>query len=333
MSNNELLALLGPEKEKIDAAMQTDLADIRSPLLKKVVEHGIFNGGKRVRPIFVVLAAKTCDYGKQPSAINSKELYRLAMVFEYLHAASLLHDDVIDHADQRRGKKTANSVWGNTPVILAGDYLHTKAMMLAGGVGGQECLTIIAQATSAMVEAEFLQMQNAENKSWSKKDYFDVLQGKTAALIAAACETGAVFGGGDNEQRRRMRRFGENLGLAFQIVDDLLDYLGDPSQTGKIVGNDLIEGKITLPLIITLSKADNTDKNTIIDILKSDKEKKAQSIRTVKNLIDKYGGFEDARATAEHLISSAIGELDSFTPCVEKDILAGLAKYVLTRKK
>jgi len=332
LNSKELLARIEPEKLAIDKAMRDDLAFIGSPLLAQVIEHGVFNGGKRVRPLLTVLAGRLC-LDESQAARNDSRLYRLAMVFEYLHAASLLHDDVIDHADRRRGKKTANALWGNTPVILTGDYLHTRAMLLAGTCGGIEALSVIADATAAMVEAEFLQMQNAESGNQSENDYFAVLKGKTAALIAAACETGAIYAKGSDQRRQALRTYGSNLGLAFQIIDDLLDYLGDPDKTGKIVGNDLVEGKITLPLIRALNKAVNSDRLTLQDILATNRETKAHAISNVISLIERNGGFLSARQTAEELIKDALAALEIFPECIERDVLTGLAAYVLSRNK
>ncbi len=334
MDSKELLGLLGPDKEKIDAAMKADLAGVTSPLLDNVLAQAIFNGGKRVRPLLTVLSARLCGTGEKSGQDNcTTDLYRLAMVFEYLHAASLLHDDVIDHAEQRRGKKTVNVIWGNTEAILAGDYLHTRAMMLAGSIGGKESLEIIGNATASMVEAEFLQMDNAQTLNASEDSYFTVLQGKTAALIAAACRIGGVYAGGNVQQCDALITYGTNLGLAFQVVDDLLDYLGDPAKTGKIVGNDLLEGKITLPLIYTLEKADETDRTEIVTILKANKDKKIESIDKIINTTTKYNGFKRSRQKAEDLIQTAKKALDIFAEGMEKTILSGLADYVLTRKK
>lgn len=335
MNSKELLVQLEPEKQAIDAAMRNDLAVIVSPLLARVIEHGIFNGGKRVRPLLTLLAGHLCrgeDQAVQAEAADDP-LYQLAIVFEYLHATSLLHDDVIDHADLRRGKKTANALWGNTPVILAGDYLHSRAMLLAGTLGGPETLGIVADATAAMVEAEFLQIQNAENRNPSEADYFAVLQGKTAALIAAACETGAVYANGSGHQRQALRTYGTNLGLAFQIIDDLLDYLGDPGKTGKIVGNDLMEGKITLPLIHALGRSDNADRSTLRELLAGTREARAQEVTTVARLIERHGGFLSARQAAEQLIRTGLAALDIFPQNRERHILTGLAGYVLSRNK
>lgn len=326
MDMNALFDQIKAEAAVIDKTMQEDLASIESPLLQKVLNHAIFNGGKRIRPLLNVLASRLCSK-------EDETIYKLSIVFEYLHAASLLHDDVIDHADQRRGHDTANAVWGNTSAILAGDYLHTRAMLLAGTIGGEQCLEIISQATSAMVESEFLQMQTAQDINIADENYYAVLRGKTAALISAACETGIWHTGGNKEQAVAMQTYGTNLGLAFQIVDDLLDYLGDPAKTGKIVGNDFQEGKMTLPLIYMLNKAKDDDRNFLLDLLNADGQKRLAQVETVRNLIETTGGFEYAKQSAKDLIDSAINELHIFKDCPAKEILIGLAHYVLIREK
>ncbi|MCK5437110.1 MAG: polyprenyl synthetase family protein [Desulfobulbaceae bacterium] len=334
MNNTELLALLKPEAAMVDNVMRDDLATIESPELFKVIHHAIFNGGKRIRPLLAVLASQLCDERDQSQKTGETgDIYKFAITFEYLHAASLLHDDVIDHADKRRGRTAANVIWGNTPVILAGDFLHARAMLLAGTAGTVECLKIISKATSAMVEAEFLQLQNVEQVDYSKKNYFRVLNGKTAALIEAACETGIIHAGGNDQERNALHSYGTNLGLAFQIVDDLLDYLGDSNKTGKATGNDFAEGKMTLPLIHALAYSDPDQKNVLMNLLKSDRKERARNVDTAKEIIQEKNGFQYARNTAEGLISTAISELDIFKESPAKNILISLAGYVLERNK
>ncbi|MCA1765184.1 MAG: polyprenyl synthetase family protein [Desulfobulbaceae bacterium] len=269
----------------VDRAMRADLASVESTLLCEVLFYGIFNGGKRIRPQLTLICAGLTagDRGSDRQGILD-----LAIVFEYLHAASLLHDDVIDHAEQRRGKKTANSIWGISPVILAGDYLLSRAMRLACAVGGGEAMALVGRATEAMVEAEFLQARTVEEKNYSKKNYYKVVAGKTGALIAAACEAGVYIAVGSPEQRAAIKLYGENLGLAFQIIDDILDYQGDPVRTGKAVGNDLVEGKMTLPLIHALRSAGPEDLAALEEVLAGGAGEKKDRFPEVKNLIDKY---------------------------------------------
>lgn len=326
MNNTELLALFKEKSVQIDAAMKADLAIIKSPLLAQIIHHAIFQGGKRIRPLLTLLAASLV--GTPPA-----DTARLAISFEYLHAASLLHDDVIDHATLRRGAKTANTIWGMEPVILAGDYLHAHAMALASEMGGPTAMALIGRATAAMVESEFMQMHNAQEILISEENYFSVLIGKTAALIAAACEAGIAHNQGSAEQRLALRTYGTNLGLAFQIVDDLLDYLGDPAKTGKAVGNDFQEGKMTLPLIKTLARAEVEDREVLIGLLKATPQERNRQLALAHGLIEKYQGFSLARAQAESLLAEALTGLTVFGETAAQKPLTGLAHYVLNRDK
>ena len=322
-----ILSNIQPETEKIDQFMRRDLEVIDNHLLAEVIAYAIFNGGKRIRPLLTVLAAKLCG------CEVLDEVYRLSLTFEYLHAASLLHDDVIDHAEQRRGQEAANKVWSNTHVILAGDFLHSRAMLLAGTIGGERCLDKICQATSAMVESEFLQLQNVQNMETSEDYYFQVLKGKTAALIAAACETGAIFAGSTDEMQKALALFGANLGLTFQIIDDLLDYWGDPARTGKAVGNDFQEGKMTLPLIYAMRQDSGSAGQDLNVLLKEEPDKRRKSFVQARDLIEGAGGFFYARQRAKGLIDEAMHGLGIFPDGFGKDLLRALAMYVLERDK
>lgn len=329
MDQSQLLSLLKPEAEKIDNAMREDLQSIRDALLSEIVHYALFNGGKRIRPLLCVLAANLC--GRQDDS-----LYRLAMSFEYLHVATLLHDDVIDHAATRRGRESANTIWGNIPAILAGDFLHARSMFLVGDLGGRNCLEIICRATAAMVEGEFLQLRNTRNFTLSEEDYFKAIDGKTGVLIAAVCELGAVYAKADRHRQEALRLYGAELGLAFQVVDDLLDYLGDSQKTGKTVGNDFIEAKMTLPLIHALTHGNKQDRGRLLALLAGDKENRSSNLPEAVMLIEKYGSFQYAKQRAGQLIDAALARLENFaddTAGPYKPVLQGLARYVLTREK
>jgi octaprenyl-diphosphate synthase len=329
MDPKTLLTNLKPEAKKINDAMLVDISVIQDGMLREVLQHSLFNGGKRVRPLLSVFGARLCG-------CTDDTIYNLAIAFEYLHVATLLHDDVIDRAAQRRGQQTVNTIWGSTPAILAGDYLHARSMFLIGSLGGSHCLDILCRATAAMVEGEFLQLHNTGNTDLSAADYFKIIEGKTAILIAAVCETGAVYGKATAKKQEALRSYGSGLGKAFQVVDDLLDYLGDPASTGKAVGNDFIEGKMTLPLIHALGNAKPRERDLIRSLLREPEAKRRDNIATVRQLIEKYNGFGYAKQQAKMLVDAAISELDIFTAgstAETKATLIGLADYVLTRKK
>lgn len=329
MQLNELLSLLKPEIEQIDQAMATDMETIGDAMLREILTYSLFNGGKRIRPLLCILAARLCGN-------RSRDIYRFSMAFEYLHGATLLHDDVIDHADHRRGRPATNQVWGTTPAILAGDYLHARSMHLIGSLGGGSCLKIICLATAAMVEGEFLQFHNSRNFNQSENDYFTVVNGKTALLIAAVCEAGAVFAGASDKKLRALRSYGLNLGTAFQIVDDLLDYLGEPAKTGKAIGNDFCEGKMTLPLIHGLRNATESDRDFLLGLLSGSAEQRRCHIDRVCKLIASHDGFEVSRQKAKQYTEAALDELKNFddpSTAGIVQVLAGLAHYVLHREK
>lgn len=346
MNPEELREVLGREAARIDRVMGDDLAGVGNPLLAEVLGHALLAGGKRVRPLLVLAAARLPvgprDYlpggrssasGPSEPGANASDLEKLAIAFEYLHAASLLHDDVIDHAELRRGRETVNQRWGLTPAILAGDFLHARALQLAGTSGGVAGLVLIGQAIEAMIRSEFLQMEAARTGDRSEATYFAVLNGKTAALIAAACEAGALAGGGGPEQGRAVRLYGANLGLAFQIVDDLLDYLGDPARTGKAVGNDLQEGKMTLPLIYALARAEAGARAELAALIGLEPMARAARFERVREIMAQSGAFAACRDKAEALVREGLAALAIFPAGEAVELLTALAAYVLKREK
>lgn len=313
--------------------MKTDLDVITvkvDALLKEVLEYSLFGGGKRFRPLLTVMSARLLGNGE-----NGDELYKLAVAFEYLHVATLLHDDVIDNGLTRRGRPTVHLKYGMVPAILAGDFLHARAMSIVGSIGGMEALNVFCGATRAMVDGEFVQMRNTENYNQSVDQYFQGILGKTALLIGAAAEVGCIFRNGGSRERSALNQYGVNLGCAFQIIDDLLDYQGEESLTGKKCGNDLVEGKITLPLIITLNRADEKERSRIMQILASKEERKG-AFDEISEMITRYDGFIDSRKKAQEFIDIALNHLNTFKDNGADQafsILEGMAWYVMERKK
>lgn len=326
----DLLDLIRPDILMIEEAMRRDLTSISGldALLEEVLHYGLFNGGKRLRPLLAVVAARLA--GK---AVDN--VFEVAIAFEYLHVATLFHDDVIDHSATRRGKPAVNQAFGTAAAILAGDFLHARSMAIIGEFGGVEALKIFCRATSGMVDGEFLQLRNAANFNQSEDDYFAAITGKTVLLIAATAEIGALLGGGDLHVRQAMNDYGTHLGCAFQIIDDLLDFQGDGKKIGKPVGNDLAEGKMTLPLILASKRAAGKDKDRLLAVMQ-DAELRKSCFDEICGIIEKYDGFCDSRAKAEELVGRAVSRLAVFgRPEQESDrrLLEGLACYVLARKK
>ncbi|MCF6186906.1 MAG: polyprenyl synthetase family protein [Desulfobulbaceae bacterium] len=237
---DRLHAVAAEVAARVEEVMRSDLESALQgcdPFLVEVLEYGLFGGGKRIRPLLAVLSASICGR-------RDDDVYLLAAAFEYLHVATLIHDDVIDHARDRRGREAVGRKYGMAAAILAGDWLHARSMHLVGRLTGSEGLDIFCRATGAMVDGEFLQLRHVGDAGIGEDEYFAVIARKTGSLIASTCAIGALFGGGDSERQQAMQNYGEKVGAAFQVVDDLLDYLGSRQQTGKKVGNDFIEGKV-----------------------------------------------------------------------------------------
>lgn len=334
MEKVNLLAELQPEIELVDKNMAHDLKILAArgdipPSLLEVLEHALFNGGKRIRPLLCVLAAGLCRN-------RSQEIYNLAIAFEYLHVATLIHDDVIDHAEARRGLPTVNKQFGLPAAILTGDFLHARSMFLVGSLGGKRSLELICNAAEAMVKGEFLQLTNVKNFNQSERDYFAVINGKTALFIGAICQIGGIFAGADDGAIRALKTFGANLGQAFQIQDDILDYLGEPQKTGKNVGNDFSEGKMTLPLIHTLQNGSPSEQAFLLDLLRKQKHERRTQYGQVREIITRRNGFSYSRTLAEKLSAEGIAALNHFKNRDNErilDILTALAGYIIKREK
>lgn len=329
MKKKELLHYLQQTAAKVDRAMAEDIgadgaAGVHDPLLRQILDHALLSGGKRVRPVLCVAAAALC--GKTDDAV-----YRVAAVLEYLHGASLLHDDIIDGALQRRGKTASHSRFGATAAILAGDFLHARAMDLAGSLGGHHCLAVFSRAISAMIHGEFIQMANIGNPHMTEEAYYSIITGKTAALLESACEAGALYAGGSTEKKQALKTYGRELGLAFQMIDDLLDYLGDPAVTGKPLGTDLGEGKATLPLIHALRTA-AADEAAHLTRLFPSSGKTSGHIKQALKIIDKCDGFHYTRVKAAEHGRKALDALAAFDSMSDEiHFLSGMVQYVLER--
>lgn len=243
MQLTKLLAPIGHEVTAFTTLINTNLHS-QVPLISEIGNYLIQAGGKRLRPLLLILCARACGY-----AADVKHHLTMAVVIEFIHNATLLHDDVIDSAELRRGRKTSNNVWGNSAAVLVGDFLYSRAFQLMVQVGSPEILTIVADATNAIAEGEVLQLLSQNNPDASESDYLNIITHKTAKLFSAATEIAAVIAGCNLAMQKTMAQYGLHLGIAFQLIDDLLDYAGTSTELGKTVGNDLAEGKPTLPII------------------------------------------------------------------------------------
>lgn len=309
--------------KRIEGEIEKNLSS-SVPLIAHISRHIIRSGGKRLRPLLMVLAARLTGY-------QGENHYPLSIVFEYLHAATLLHDDVVDSAEVRRNKPAANTIWGNPAAVLVGDFLLATSFALAVSSGHLKILSVLSETTTRMAEGEILQLINSHNLEISEQEYIEVITRKTAILIAASCQIGAIFGGADHKREEAMRSFGLNLGISFQLRDDVLDYTGSEEEVGKPIGQDLGERKITLPLIYTLATSNRKDRQRLVTLITAD-EITRETFTEVNRFIEHYRGIEYTSRLAERHITLAKEALTTFAPSATWEILAAIADYVVTRR-
>ena len=316
------------EAARVEEAIRDDLAralDGCDPLLAEVLEYGLLGGGKRIRPLLAVLCSSLCGR-------RDPDLYRLGAALEYLHVATLIHDDVIDHARTRRGAPSVTARYGMAVAILAGDWLHARSMRLVGELTGQDGLRVFCRATGAMVDGEFLQLRWAGRCKGGRDAYFAVIDRKTAALISSTCRLGAIYAGADSQRQEALEIYGQRLGTAFQIIDDLLDYLGDQDKTGKKVGNDFIEGKVTLPLLLALDRLPPDGREELRGLIRGDR--RPEQIGRLRELVEQGQGFARAREEAEAMITEGMTALTPFAGDEHYyPLLEAIGRYVLAREK
>lgn len=315
--------LIEEDLKTLESSIQ-ELIATRVSFIKEIVNYIIKSGGKRVRPILVILTAKLCGYK------NEKHI-SYAAIIEFIHTATLLHDDVVDNAQTRRGSSTANIVWGNEPSVLVGDFLYSKSFELMAEDGNHEILKTISKATTALSEGEILELLKTSDIDTREEEYFEIIGNKTAVLFSAACEIGAILGNIDKEKRLSLKNFGYNLGIAFQLTDDILDYISYDNILGKHVGTDLKEGKVTLPLIHALKSTNEKEKTSIKKVLEKNNVT-IKDFERVRNIILKHGGTEYASTIAKQYIDTTKKFLNIFQPSPYKNALLSLADYMLKRE-
>ncbi len=321
-------------KERILSLVQKDLADIEQalienlkpylPFVSHVAEYIMFSGGKRIRPLLMVLSARLCGY-------QGNHDKNLSVVFEYLHAATLLHDDVVDGAERRRGNPVAHSIWGVPGTVLVGDFLLARSIAIAAETNQMAIIDLLARTTAQMSEGEIHQLLHRGDLTLTEEQYMEVITRKTAFLIRAACETGALLAASTEDQVQAMAQFGHHLGVAFQLVDDLLDYTADAGCLGKKTGTDLQEGKLTLPLIYALNHAGEEDRKRMESIIRGPGFTSLE-FEAVVEFLKKYGGVAYARKRASEHVREAKRSLNLFAPSETRDLLENLADYVLVRR-
>ncbi|MGC3874162.1 octaprenyl diphosphate synthase [Halomonas sp. GXIMD04776] len=294
----------------------------RVPLVESIGHYIIESGGKRLRPLLVLLAARALGY-------RGKHHITLATLIEFMHTSTLLHDDVVDESSMRRGKQTANEHWGNAPSVLVGDFLYSRSFQMMVEVGSMRVMEILSAATCTIAEGEVLQLTNIGNPDIDEAAYFETIQGKTAMLFEAASHSGAVLAEATAEQEEALKLYGRYLGLAFQLVDDLLDYQGDAGTMGKNVGDDLAEGKPTLPLIEAMNRG-TTEQTQLIR--KTIRKGGLEQLNEVMAIVNTTGALDYTRQRAEEMASLALAQLDALPESRYRDTMADLARLAVDRQ-
>jgi octaprenyl-diphosphate synthase len=306
-------------EEKLDRYYRSYIS-----LIPEVTDYIINSGGKRLRPLLLMITSDLCG-------VTGDRRYTLATVMEFLHTASLLHDDVIDHADTRRGRIAANNIWGNSASVLVGDFLYSQAFKLIVEDGDRDIQTLLTSAAITMVEGETAQLIKCGDIAVTEDEYLKVIADKTAILISASCALGAMLSKAPDESIDALTRFGMKLGIAFQVTDDTLDYVADEEEFGKAIGMDLKEGKITLPLIRTLHQCAAHEKDLVKDAL-TGKEFDGGSVSRISALIEKYDGIEYALNRAKGFIDEAKTSLELFADSFPQQALVTISDYIVQRR-
>jgi octaprenyl-diphosphate synthase len=293
----------------------------RVPLVEKIADYITSAGGKRLRPLLVLLCGKALNH-------HSDDLRLLAATIEFLHTATLLHDDVVDMSGMRRGRATANAQWGNAPSVLVGDFLYSRSFEMMVELGSMPVMRILSRATRVIAEGEVLQLSKVRDASTTEDIYMDVIRGKTAMLFEASSHSAAALAGADATQCEALRSFGDYLGVAFQLVDDLLDYRGDADELGKNVGDDLAEGKPTLPLIVTMRDG-NAEQASMVR--KAIQQGGSQDLQGIRAAVEAAGALDYTAQLARNYAERAIACLDCLPGSPYRDALIELTRFAVAR--
>nr|WP_312970053.1 polyprenyl synthetase family protein [Pseudomonas sp.] len=293
----------------------------RVPLVSKIGDYITSAGGKRLRPLLVLLCGKAL--GRE-----SDDLRLLAATIEFLHTATLLHDDVVDMSGMRRGRSTANALWGNAPSVLVGDFLYSRSFEMMVELGSMSVMQILSRATRVIAEGEVLQLSRVRDASTTEAVYMEVIRGKTAMLFEASTHSAAALAGADEAQREALRTFGDHLGVAFQLVDDLLDYKGDSETLGKNVGDDLAEGKPTLPLIYTMREGTAEQAALVRQAIQKGGIEDLEQIRVA---VEACGALDYTAKMARDYVARAIECLEVLPASVYRDALVELSEFAVAR--
>ena len=327
LSIDDCRMLVGEGMERVDALIRQRLSS-EVVLVNQLSSYIIGSGGKRLRPQLVLLAAGACGLHDQQSADATRHPVTVAAIIEFIHTATLLHDDVVDASDMRRGRDTANAVWGNEAAVLVGDFLYSRAFEMMIDVESMEVMSILASTTNRIAEGEVMQLMNVREPDLSQVQYVEVIEAKTARLFQAATELGAVLAGQSAEVRAALASYGKHLGTAFQIADDVLDYHSDKDAMGKNVGDDLAEGKTTLPLIVAMRDGTATQRDVVAQCIR---DADIERLPEVLQVIEATQALHKSLGSAQESATAAIDSLAPLVMSPYRDALERIARYSVER--
>ena len=319
---HKILMQVKQDLDEIEVALEQNLNPYLD-LVSQIAGHILFSGGKRLRPLLMVLSARICGYDGEYDKTFST-------IFEYLHAATLLHDDLVDEATLRRGKPVANSIWGNAATVLVGDFLLARSLAIAAETKLPDIIKVVSGITENMSQGEIHQLMRKGSLDLTESEYMEIIKRKTAVLFQGTCRAGALIANVSLKKETALSDYGFNLGIAFQMVDDLLDYTLDTVTLGKKVGADLKEGKLTLPVIYSLKSAGEIDRTLMENIIKN-KNFSVNDFKTLIRMIDKYGGQLYTQNLAKEYVQNAKKALAAFENSKTKEVLLMIADYTLSR--
>lgn len=320
---SRLQVLLADDMAAVNTLITARMASEHAPRIPEVTAHLVEAGGKRLRPMLTLAAANMLGY-------QGDNHVKLAATVEFIHTATLLHDDVVDESGQRRGRPTANLLWDNKSSVLVGDYLFARSFQLMVETGKLRVLDILANASAVIAEGEVLQLTAAQNLETTEEIYLQVVRGKTAALFAAACEVGGVIAETDESNVDALRNYGDAIGISFQIVDDLLDYGGASASLGKNTGDDFRERKLTMPVIMAIAKGDAKEREFWERVIGKGKQAEGD-LEHAMDLMSKHGTLEATRAKAMDWATTAKAALQPLPKTELRDLLEELADFVVSR--
>jgi len=322
-SYSDLKAAVEDKLVLVEEKIKTKLSS-KVDLIEEMTKYQLRTGGKRLRALLTLQSAKLCGYSKGTRDVN------LAACVELIHAATLMHDDVIDNGEIRRGKKTLNRIWGNQSSILVGDYILSRCFEMMVDDGEKEVLKLLSSTSAEISQGEVLQLQHKGEIDMLEETYLKIITAKTASLFAAATKVGSILSNKENKTKEALEFYGKNLGLTFQIADDALDYNSEIKLFGKEIGNDFYEGKITLPIILLYQKANQDEKKNLKQFFEK-KNRSENEFNQVLILIKKYNIINECYRKAEHFINLASNSLSIFNETKEKEILKNLTSFSMQR--